>query len=535
VTRPERVGFLDKSVTFTIIVLMKADTTHWLTRHWRDGLGFLALLAGGLALAVLPLPLAGLSVLGSIVVVATLVRPEVGLYLLVFAVPFGSVREISLGGMTVGAAEALIGLVLAAWLARMVARRRVASILPPLVLPLLFFVGAALLSLPGALSLKYALKEIIKWTEVLALYVFAANVLDRRRARTLVVVIVLSGAAAALQGWYQFFARSGPEGFVLFGRFMRAYGTFEQPNPYAGYLGLIAPLALSLALGSGQVGKWASGQVGKWASGRVGGRGLGELSVYVYGGIFGIMTLAMAMSWSRGAWIGFAAAVAVVSVVRSRRAAAVFATVVAVGALILILGSFQLLPDVLTQRVTDFIPYIRPFDVREVEVTDANFAVVERMAHWQAGWRMWTEHPWRGVGIGNYEPIYPAYYIPPWKEPLGHAHNYYLNVAAETGLVGLLAYLVLWGAALWQAGRAIRQTSGWGRAVAIGVLGMVVHLSVHNLFDNLFVHNMYAHMAILLALLPVLTDVGVSQGRSGARVLLSGSRSPKRDSSLRSE
>jgi len=223
------------------------------------------------------------------------------------------------------------------------------------------------------------------------------------------------------------------------------------------------------------------------------------------------MAVAMAMSWSRGAWIGFAAAVAVMSVVRSRRAAAAFAALVVIGALILILGSFQLLPEVLTQRLTDFLPYVQPFDVRSVKVTDANFAIVERMAHWQAGWQMWTEHPWRGVGMGNYEPIYPAYYIPPWKEPLGHAHNYYLNIAAETGLIGLLAYLVLWGAAFWQAVQAIRETTGREKAVAIGVLGVLAHLSVHNFFDNLFVHNMYAHIAILLALLPVLTNVTVYQ------------------------
>ncbi len=467
---------------------MKPGTLPRKTYHWRDALLFLALLLAGLALATLPLPLAGLVVGGGIVAVATLVHPQIGLYLLVVAVPFGAVREISVGGMTVGAAEALIGLVLAAWLARMVARRSVAPILPPLTLPLLLFLGAGLLSLPGALSLKFGLKEIIKWAEVLGLYVCAANVLNRRRAQRLVLVALLTGAAAALHGWVQFFTRSGPEGFMLFGRFMRAYGTFEQPNPYAGYLGLIAPLALSLALEG-----WQRGE-----------RSLGEFLVFC--GALGTMAVAMAMSWSRGAWIGFAAAIAAVSAVRSRRAAAAFAALVAIGALVLMLGSFQLLPEALTQRFTDFLPYVRPFDVRDVEVTDANFAVVERMAHWQAGWRMWAEHPWRGVGIGNYEPIYPAYYIPPWKEPLGHAHNYYLNIAAETGLIGLLAYLALWGAAFWQTVQTIRRTSGWERAVAIGVLGVLVHLSTHNFFDNLFVHNMYAHIAILLALLPVLNN-----------------------------
>jgi hypothetical protein len=197
---------------------MELDALSWPTYRWRDALLPVALVACGLALAMLPLALAGASVVGGIVVVVTLIRPEIGLCLLVVAVPFGSVREISLGGMTVGATEALIGLTLATWLAQMIARGRVAPVLPPLTVPLLLFLGAALLSTPGALSLRHSLKEIIKWTEVVGLYVLAANVLDRRKARTLILTILLTGTAAALHGWYQFFTRSGPPGFLLFGR-----------------------------------------------------------------------------------------------------------------------------------------------------------------------------------------------------------------------------------------------------------------------------------------------------------------------------
>jgi len=37
--------------------------------------------------------------------------------------------------------------------------------------------------------------------------------------------------------------------------------------------------------------------------------------------------------------------------------------------------------------------------------------------------------------------------------------------------------------------------------VAAGVFGVLTHLAVHNLFDNLWVHDMYIHVAILLGLL----------------------------------
>ena len=128
-------------------------------------------------------------------------------------------------------------------------------------------------------------------------------------------------------------------------------------------------------------------------------------------------------------------------------------------AYILLAGGISLIPPSIVQRFSDFAPYLGIVDVRGVEITDANFAVLERMAHWQSALSMWTENPWLGVGIGNYEPVYYKYALPNWPLPLGHAHNYYLNIAAETGVLGLAAYLFLWGAALLGVWRAARRAS----------------------------------------------------------------------------
>jgi putative inorganic carbon (HCO3(-)) transporter len=464
----------------------------------------LIVLAVGLSLAFLPLTLAGGAVLGGIVFLATVIRPEYGLYLLILAVPFGSVREIAISGFTVGAAEALVGLVLAAWLARMVAAREIKTTHPPLLLPLLIFLGAILLSLTGALSLKYSFKEILKWVEVLGIYLFVANVIEREQAKIVVLLMVLAGIGQALLGFYQFFGRVGPPAFVVLGRFVRAYGTFEQPNPYGGYLGLVLPLSYGLLLGTHRLGIRTFGIrkfVNLW--GRHESTNLRVTNFLL--ALLGLATMgaALIMSWSRGAWLGFAAAFILMNLAHSRRTAARFALLCLLVASVLLLGSIRALPQTIVQRLSDFLPYLRVFDVRGVKLTDANYAVVERMAHWQAAWGMFNDRPWLGVGIGNYEPVYPAYFVQGWPEPLGHAHNYYLNIAAEAGLIGLAAYLVLWGAAFWQAWKVVRATQGYWRGVTVGILGVLTHLSVHNFFDNLYVHNMYLHVAILLGLLVV--------------------------------
>ncbi len=442
----------------------------------------------GLGIALLPLSWAVLLVLGTAVALVTLVRPQLGVLLVALSVPFGSLRQVRLGVMNVGVTELLVALVLAAWLVRKLARRELSVEWPSLTLPLVLFLAVLCLTALGSASLQHSIKEIVKWVEVLALYVLVANEVSRRWRRVLVAVLLGTGALAAIQGIAQFMFQLGPEEFVLFGRFMRAYGTFEQPNPYAGYLGLTLPVAVGMIFaGFVTTGERIPTRWLVWA----GGTGV-------------LMAAALVMSWSRGAWLGAAAAlgVMVIAVVaRSGRAAVLGLVFVLLLAYLVLASGLSFLPPSVVQRFSDFVPYLGVVDVRGMEVTDANYAVLERMAHWQSAMDMWTDHPWLGVGIGNYEVAYAQYALPQWSLPLGHAHNYYLNIGAEAGFLGMLAYLGLWAVALLQSWRAARTASGWTWGVALGVLGVLVHLSVHNVFDNLFVHAMYLQLAILLGLI----------------------------------
>jgi hypothetical protein len=47
---------------------------------------------------------------------------------------------------------------------------------------------------------------------------------------------------------------------------------------------------------------------------------------------------------------------------------------------------------------------------------------------------------------------------------------------------------------------AIRHSQGFYQAIVIGGLGILVHLHIHNLVDNLYVQGMYLHLAIILGL-----------------------------------
>ena len=318
-----------------------------------------------------------------------------------------------------------------AWLARGVAQRQINVEAPALVWPLIFFVWIVAASLTQATSWRDGLPEWLKWAEFAVLYIVSLQVLRPRSARLLVATLLLAGVSQAALGAYQFTRQVGPEGFILMGRFMRAYGTLNQPNPYAGYLGYLAPVAVSLTLWS--VGRW-------WRT-----RQVNQLiaclasmgaTVALIAGIF--------MSWSRGAWLGLAVSLLVVVGLRSRRTVLVTSMVLAALIIVIVVFGAGWLPDSIAGRVQNLGDYFGGPDPALVEITDENFSVLERLAHWRAGWLMFEASPWLGVGIGNYAINYGRFSLPYWYEPLGHAHNVFVNILAETGALGLGAFLAFW-------------------------------------------------------------------------------------------
>ena len=461
------------------------------------------------ALIVLPLTSAVLVIGGALAAIAILRFPELALYALVFAVPYGSLFPVALGAGNLTAVDLLVALVLALWLARMIAQdRAIVARWFPLSLPFAAFLFAALLSMTVALSLQASLKEFTKWAEMFAIYLFVANNLDRSKLPRLLAAMFLAGLSEAAIGIYQFLFQVGPAGFILFDRFMRAFGTFEQPNPYAGYLGLIAPVALGVALAVTSEQSAVNSKTVHRSPFTV-----HLLIVILAAAALAAMLAALFMSWSRGAWLGVGAALVITTVVQSRRALALSVIAAFVLTIVVLLSSINIIPSVVAERFSGVADYFGVFDVRGVKVNDTNYAIVERMAHWESAAMMFAAHPLLGVGIGNYAVAYPAYALPGWSNPLGHAHNYYLNVAAEAGIVGLVAYVILWVAAFWQGWRAVRGTRGWHRGIAAGLLGMLVALSVHNGFDNLFVHGMHVQVGIGLGIVAAMTNFKIANDK----------------------
>jgi O-antigen ligase len=79
---------------------------------------------------------------------------------------------------------------------------------------------------------------------------------------------------------------------------------------------------------------------------------------------------------------------------------------------------------------------------------------------------MIASRPWVGFGLGTFTAVYPAYALFDMGNRVEHAHNDWLEWAAEGGI----PYAGVWMAlAIWAVRPAVR--SVWG----IGVLGCFLH------------------------------------------------------------
>lgn len=358
----------------------------------------------------------------------------------------------------------------------------------PILLPIIAFTATALLSLPSARSVGAGINEWLKWLEICVLVYIVADHHIIRWSWVL-VGLVLAGVLQALIGIYEFQGGSGaPHLWILDFQYFRAFGSFGQPNPFGAFMGLLLPLSLGAMWG--YITQWYRQRDRQFIMPIV---LLSAASVILLAGLF--------VSWSRGAWMGFGtAATVMLFFLPERRWHGVLLILGAalVGSILLATGS---IPPQLTQRVTSFTEDFTGFqDVRGVVITDENFAVVERLAHWQSALDMAADAPLLGVGFGNYEIAYDDYALVNWPDALGHAHNYYLNLLAETGIIGLIVYVMMLSSIFVHSIRLLARTNSLERGVILGVIGMLTHLTVHSLVDKLFVNNIFLHIGVMIGL-----------------------------------
>jgi O-antigen ligase len=146
--------------------------------------------------------------------------------------------------------------------------------------------------------------------------------------------------------------------------------------------------------------------------------------------------------------------------------------------------------------ITAAIVFLPPVKNKVASIADLqkNPSNVERLYLWRVARDMIAHSPITGVGFrqwGEKVPEYSARYSPSWKfspASFHHAHNTYLQVAAETGLVGLALFLGFWLNLTALAFRlSARYPAGsFVRALNLGTAFSIINLLIGGLFEDNF-------------------------------------------------
>jgi putative inorganic carbon (HCO3(-)) transporter len=178
---------------------------------------------------------------------------------------------------------------------------------------------------------------------------------------------------------------------------------------------------------------------------------------------------AFALSYVRGAWLGFAGGVMILGGSLRRGRGILFAGLVALAVVLLLL------------------PGVRD---RARSIADPNDPTTsERVLMWRSGVAMARDHWLVGVGPGQVKRVYPTYAAPEvTNKHRGHLHNSPLQVLVERGLIGLAAWLWLF-AAFFALARGIARrvvSDATASALATGAIASTAGFLLAGLFEHNF-------------------------------------------------
>jgi len=194
---------------------------------------------------------------------------------------------------------------------------------------------------------------------------------------------------------------------------------------------------------------------------------------------------ALLLSQSRGALLGTAAGAAVLGLADARYRRISILALIAVPAAA---AFWELLPS--NHNIAAMLERLRQSGSRPS-------ADLARLTFWRVGLQIFRDHPWHGVGVGNYKTVFARYFQGEFdgERVWGSAHDLYIHQAAERGLLGLAAL----GGVLWtMTRRAWDRARASGSAADLWALSACAAFLVMNLTEVAFQTEQVASLMIFI-------------------------------------
>jgi O-antigen ligase len=355
-------------------------------------------------------------------------------------------------------------------------------------------------------DLPTAYDELVTFiVEGIGLYVLLVNTI--RSAETLrwaVWVLLAVGTALGLLSFYQDATKTYTNNYGGFAQMSlavlntgdatdaqpRLAGPIGEKNRYAQIMLMLVPLGVFWAFSS-------KSRLVKLAA-------LGAAAAASFG---------VALTFSRGAAVGFALVLVIMFALGYIKAYQVGLVAVAAAALLLVFPTYGSrigsLVDLTTSAASDS------------SAVTADGAILSRATEGLTALLVFADHPLIGVGPGLFPEYYPLYADQVGIRVLNQdrqAHNLYLHIAAENGILGLAAFLGILGLTLRDLIRVRRLAMTSHPEMAMMATGLMLAIVTY-MATGLFLHLSYArYFWLMLALAGAAGHIGLQLVSEDQRV-----------------
>jgi len=311
----------------------------------------------------------------------------------------------------------------------------------------LFFSASSLLN-SGA-YLRISLNALFgKWMQYLGICIIMQdNLYDNKIIKRAMVVFLISASLAVLSGLTQYFFG------VEFLRNRGSYATnsgisvatssFAHYNGFGGYLVVVLSFLLAVPLSTK----------------------MHKLKTYSLLILTILSIVAIFLTLSRGSWIALFASLIFLAILSKKNLR-------------------QLIPVFLLVIAMFLFPVFR----ERLLFVFQHGGDSDRFKYWLAAWKMVSEHPLIGMGVGTFMANFSKY------EPHAHiayAHNCYLQIWAETGIFSLISLLVFISSLIYLGIKKFFVSKDF---LLLGLLTGVAGFLVHSFFEV----NFYSLQLVIL-------------------------------------
>ena len=373
---------------------------------------------------------------------------EYFLYLLIFFVPFSN-----------AGVESCFAIAFLAWMTKRLLGYRVKGLwglLPATELkkPLLAFIlvnaFAVIMSVNFISSIRPFFCKVLEYVFIFFIVIDTIN--TEKRIKNLLAVVIFSALFISADAATQYFRGVDfLRGYPICGQRLKA--SFTNPNGFGSWLIAVTFIILGLLL---------TRQPRKFMPKRL---ALGILAF--------ILLLLIGLTYSRGAWIGFLVGLIIIAAYKTSRSSKRVRISLVLLIIVLAIGIFFLLPSTIKGRI------------ESVGTIEGSGLV--RLRLWQEALGIINDFPLFGSGLNTYMDVSLRYSIPGGGEGMFYAHNSYLQMVAEIGLVGLVCFLWILVRFFRLEFRALllRDSPLWG--YSLGLLAGISAFLVHGFLDcNLY-------------------------------------------------